>query len=88
MGMASDFVYILGIFVTGASAVLLSRGYARSHQRLLLWSAICFYGLAISNVLVLLDAITPPQLNFYPWRLATAAIAMAALIYGLIWEAE
>ena len=34
---------------TGQSAVLLLRGYARSASRLLLWSGLCFVGLAINN---------------------------------------
>lgn len=82
-------VYILGSLTTLACGVLLLRGYARGRSRLLLWSAICFLGLAVSNALVFLDIVVlPPSIDLYFWRLLTAALAMAALMYGLIWEAE
>ena len=82
-------VYILGFLVTLACGVLLSRAYAIGRKRLLLWSAICFYGLAVSNLLVFLDlVIFPTQVDLYPARLITAALAMVILLFGLIWEGE
>lgn len=82
-------VYILGFLVTLACGLLLMRGYFRSRKRLLLWSGLCFLGLAISNLLVFLDVIVwPTNIDLYPERLTTAAIAMALLMYGLIWEGE
>jgi hypothetical protein len=66
--------------------VLLVRAYITSRLRLLLWSAVCFVGLAISNLLVFVDLIVLPQVDLYIARLATAAIAMIILLYGLIWE--
>jgi hypothetical protein len=45
--------------------------------------------LAISNGLVFVDMIVlPTQSDLYPLRLATAAVAMLLLLYGLIWEGE
>jgi len=29
-----------------------------------------------------------PDVNLYVWRLATAAISMALLLYGLIWDSR
>lgn len=82
-------VYILGFLVTLACGVLLMRGFFRSRKRLLLWSGLCFLGLAISNLLVFLDVIIwPASVDLYPERLTTAAIAMLLLMYGLIWERE
>lgn len=81
-------VYILGFVVTLICGVLLSRAYAAGKKRLLLWSAVCFYGLAISNLLVFLDLVVFPNLDLYPARLITAAVAMIILLYGLIWEGE
>jgi hypothetical protein len=82
-------VYILGTLVALCCAILLLRGYARGRQRLLLWSGLCFFGLAISNFLVFLDLVVyPTQVDLYPLRLATAAIAMLLLLFGMIWEAE
>lgn len=81
-------VYILGFLVTLTCGVLLSRAYAVGRKRLLLWSAICFFGLAISNFLVFLDLVLLPNVDLYPARLITAALAMVILLYGLIWEGE
>lgn len=87
--MMAGVVYIIGTLVALCCAILLLRGYARGRQRLLLWSGLCFFGLAISNFLVFLDMVVfPTQINLYPLRLATAAVAMLLLLYGLIWEGE
>jgi hypothetical protein len=87
--MMAGAVYIIGTLVALCCAALLLRGYARGRQRLLLWSGLCFFGLAISNFLVFLDlAVFPMQVDLYPLRLATAAVAMLLLLFGLIWEAE
>jgi hypothetical protein len=87
--MMAGAVYIVGTLVAFCCAILLLRGYARGRQKLLLWSSLCFFGLAISNFLVFLDMIVfPTQVDLYPLRLATAAVAMLLLLYGLIWEGE
>lgn len=81
-------VYLLGVAVTLACGLLLARGYARVRKRLLLWSALCFFGLALSNVLVFVDLVLLPDVDLYLWRLVTAAAAMLILVYGLIWEGD
>ncbi len=79
-------VYILSALTTLLCAVLLLLGYARARKRLLLWSGLCFAGLTVSNLLVFVDLIELPAMDLYLWRLGTAVIAMALLLYGLIWE--
>jgi hypothetical protein len=54
----------------------------------LLWSAVCFFGLSLSNFLVFLDLVILPEVDLYFWRLLTAAVSMLVLLYGLIWEGE
>jgi hypothetical protein len=81
-------VYILNSVTFSACAVLLLRGYVRGKQRLLLWSGLCFAGLAVSNVLVFVDLVIFPDVDLYVWRLGTAAVAMLLLMYGLIWEGK
>lgn len=81
-------VYILGAVVTLACSFLLFRAYGRVKRRLLLWSAICFFGLAVSNCLVFVDLVIFPDVDLYRWRLLSAAVAMLILLYGLIWEGE
>lgn len=82
-------VYVLGALTTLLCAVLLLRAFVRVRRRLLLWSGLCFVGLTISNVLLFVDLVLiTPDVSLYVWRLATAAGAMALLLYGLIWEGE
>lgn len=80
-------VYLLGVAVTLTCAGLLLRGYLRTRLRLLLWSTVCFFGLALSNVILFVDlVILPTEVTLYKSRLATAAVSMLVLVFGLIWE--
>jgi len=81
-------VYILGALTTLACATLLFRGYFRARKRLLLWSGLCFAGLAASNFMIFVDLIMIPDTDIFVWRLTIAAISMALLIYGLIWDSR
>jgi hypothetical protein len=69
-------------------AILLWRGYRRSGARLLLWSSLCFTGLAANNVLLLMDKVVFPSVNFAIWRSGAAAVGLALLLYGLVWDTE
>jgi hypothetical protein len=81
-------VYFIGSVTTTACAALLLRGYISGRKKLLLWSGVCFTGLALSNSLIFVDLVLVPDVDLYRWRLATAAIAMVILLYGLIWESD
>jgi Family of unknown function (DUF5985) len=81
-------VYILTCITTLLCAVLLLRGYFRVHRRLLLWSGLCFVGLTAANLLKVLDLLVFLQTDLYTYRLGSAAIAMALLIFGLVWESQ
>jgi hypothetical protein len=81
-------VYILGALVSLICAVLLLRGYTRGRKQLLLWSGLCFLGLALSNTLVFLDLVVFTNIDLYFLRLGTTAVAMALMLYGLIWESN
>jgi hypothetical protein len=69
-------------------AVLLLLSYARSGYRLLLWSGLCFAGLTLNNLLLVLDKLVLPQVDLSLWRSSTALAAMCVLLYGLVWDAE
>lgn len=78
-------VTLLGSLTALVCAVLLLRGYGRARQRLLLWSALCFFGLALGNSLLVVDLLRA-DLDLHVTRLAITASAMALLLYGLVWE--
>jgi hypothetical protein len=81
-------VYCLGTLVTLLCALLLLRSYARTRTRLLLWSGLCFSGLTLSNLLLTVDMLLLTELDLYLWRLATAALAMLVLLYGLVFASD
>ena len=84
----AETVYLLCGLTSLLCAVLLFRGYLQSHMRLLLWSSLCFLGLTINNVLLFLDKVTFPDIDFSRWRSGSALIALLPLLYGMIWESE
>jgi hypothetical protein len=69
-------------------AVLLLQAYRRSRYRLLLWSGLCFLGLTLNNLLLVFDKLVFVEIDLSTARLMTALVAMAVLLYGIIWDAE
>ena len=81
-------VYTLGALTSFACAVLLLRGYSRGRRKLLLWSGLCFLGLGVNNALIFVDLVVLPETDLYLVRLWTVLLAMALMLYGLIWESN
>ena len=50
-------VCVLCALTSLACAVLLLRGYFRTRARLLLWTGLCFAGLFINNMLLIVDSL-------------------------------
>ena len=78
----------LAVLTSMACMVFLLRAYAANGLRLLLWSGLCFVFLSINNVLLFLDVIVYPEVDLRPYRLLSALVGLAFLLYGFIWEAE
>jgi hypothetical protein len=81
-------VYLLCAATSAACAVLLLRGHHRTGTPLLLWSGLCFVGLALNNAMLVVDLILIPDVDLSTWRLLPAAAGVASLLYGLVWESE
>ena len=81
-------IYLLCAVAAFLCASLLLRAYRRSRYRLLLWSGLCFVGLTLNNLILVLDKIVLTAADLSVWRTSVALVAMAVLLYGLIWEAE
>ena len=74
MATFNFFLYLLAVLTCFACTVLLFRGYAASGLQLLLWSALCFVGLSLSNVLLFFDLVLfPTQVDLRLWRLLPTA---------------
>ena len=88
MGTFKGVLYLLATFTSVGCTVLLVREYLRRQVRLLLWSALCFIGLSLNNIMLFVDLIVLPDIDLRLVRLAAALGGMLFLLYGFIWEAE
>lgn len=79
-------VYALCALTSVACAVLLLRGYRSTGARLLLWSGLCFAGLAVNNVLLFVDMRVVPSMDLSLWRTFPALLGVGLLLYGLVWD--
>ena len=85
MTMALD---LLTLLTTVLCAGLLLRAYQNVRKRLLLWSGLCFVGLAVSNALRIADLRIFLAADLYTYRLSATAIAMALLLWCLVGESQ
>ena len=81
-------IYVLCAATSLVCAVLLLRGWSRSRARLLLWSGLCFAGLVLNNVLLVIDVGAVPDTDFPVLRVLPALAGVALLLYGLVWESR
>lgn len=81
-------IYGLCALTAAVCTYLLLQAYWRGKYRLLLWSGICFGGLTLNNLVLVLDKLVFPQIDLSVWRTSVALLAMAVLLYGLIWDTE
>jgi hypothetical protein len=84
----AELVYILCALTSAFCATLLAVSYRRQRSRLLLWSTLCFGGLAVNNALLVVDRLVVPDVNLVWPRLAVAIVAMFMLLVGLIGESK
>ena len=83
-------IYTLCAFTAAlCTGLLLDAYYRRGRYRLLLWSGLCFAGLTLNNLLLVVDKLlTPPTIDLSLLRTSVALVSMAILLYGLIWDSE
>jgi hypothetical protein len=79
-------IYVLCAATSLICAVLLFRGYSKTHARLLLWSALCFLGLSLNNILLVVDIRVGAALDLALWRTVPAVVGVSLLVFGLVWE--
>jgi len=84
----AEAVYILCALTSLFCAGLLIRSYRARRTRLLLWSSLCFIGLALNNALLVIDVMLVPNTDLSWLRTSVAAVAMVLLLVGLIWESR
>ncbi len=84
----SEIIYFGSMLVSVICTILLTKSYRQSRARVLLWIALSFGFLALSNIFVFLDVIVFPEVNMWGpiVRNALLACAGSVLVAGLIWE--
>jgi hypothetical protein len=82
-------IYSLCALTSFFCCVLLWRGWRAGGSRLLFWSALCFAGLTVNNLLLVIDKVVlPTQVDLQTPRLLSAFVSVSLLLFGLIWEEE
>ncbi len=81
-------VYILCAATCLLCGVMLFRGYLRTRVRLLFWSGLCFLGLMLENAMLYIDVVVVPDVDLAVWRKIPGLVALALLLFGLVWESK
>jgi hypothetical protein len=84
----SGLIYGLCALTALLCAWMLLQGWRRSRYKLLLWSGLCFVGLTVNNVILIMDKLVFPQQNLSALRSTTALVSLMILLFGLVWETK
>ena len=79
-------VYILCFLASLFCTILLLRSFMRSRTQLLLWSGLCFGGMALNNCVLLFRRIVFPNLDLFWLGTLPLLAGLFLLLYGLISE--
>jgi hypothetical protein len=82
-----EVVYVLCALTSLACAVLLLRSYLRTRTRMLLWSSLCFVGLAANNLLLFVDLALVSSGDLSLLRTLVALASVLLLLVGLVGDA-
>lgn len=81
----AEAVYLLCALTSLACAGLLLRSYFGSRMMLILWTSLCFIGLAAANILLVIDlAIVPASIDLRIPRNVATLVALGVLLYGMV----
>lgn len=81
----APFVYALCLATSLICTILLMRAYLRTGARLLLWSALCFAGLSLNNLGLIVDPLFPGT-DLTMLRKIPSVLGIGLLVFGLVWE--
>jgi len=87
--MIAPLVYLLCGLTSLLCTALLWRAHRSSPIPLLRWSAFCFAGLSVANLLLFIDLVVLPKMvDLSPLRNGVTLLSLLALIYGLLHKAR
>jgi hypothetical protein len=84
----AELVYILCAATSLFCAFLLFRSYRTQRTRLLLWSTLCFVGLAVNNIILVVDLMMFPEIDLRLVRTLVAYGSILVFLLGLVWESR
>ena len=85
--MIASIVYLLCAVTSVLCATVLFYKFRKTGVNLLFWSAICFAGFAVSNVLLFIDlVILSRDVNLLFYRTLPTLVGLGSLLWGLVWE--
>ena len=85
--MISSIVYLLCALTSIACATLLFLKYRKNRTRLVFWCAVCFFGLALNNILLVVDLVVlPASIDLIVYRAIPAALGFGVLATGFVWD--
>lgn len=79
-----ELVYILCALSSSLCTILLYRHYARTRLKLLFWSATAFLCFTLTNIVLFIDLVLVPTIDFTLWRSILTLVGVVVLLYGLI----
>src|SRR5687768_17608625 len=79
-------VYILCAVTSLLSAALLLRGAITRRTPLLFWSSLCFFAMALNNVLLYVNFVVLPEVDLLIAARLVAVAGILLLNFGLIWH--
>jgi len=89
MSVVPASVFLLCLITSAACAMLLFRQFVRTRTRLLFWSALCFAGLTVNNLLVFIDLVVfAEDVSLLPLRHLSSLAALGVLLYAFVWESD
>jgi hydrogenase/urease accessory protein HupE len=84
----AELIYGLCTILSLAIAVMLWRQHRRMPTRMIYWTALCFSGLALSNLLLVLDKLVVPDIDLRVLRHTVSLLSIGMLLFGLVYEDE
>lgn len=80
--------YVLCAITSFLCFALLLRSYLKNQVKLLLWSCLCFFFLALQSIILVADRLTGTQIDLTFWRTLVGFMGSALFLCSLIWESR
>lgn len=79
-------VYILCGITSLLSGALLMRGARETGNRLMFWSSLCFFAMAVNNGLLYANFVIFPDVDLLTAATIASLVGIALVNFGLIWH--